>query len=54
MAPTPLHDLPAPPRRRLVVVATLRTTVRIALVVAFYFLIPMDPTKVCQTSGSVP
>ncbi|WP_051967601.1 potassium channel family protein [Kitasatospora mediocidica] len=44
MAQTQLDDLPAPPRRRLLVVATLRTTVRITLVTAVYFLIPMDRT----------
>lgn len=40
--PKPLDDLPSWERRRLVVAAVLRTIITVAVVVAIYFLIPMD------------
>ncbi|MDH6115089.1 hypothetical protein P3T36_004008 [Kitasatospora sp. MAP12-15] len=42
MAPTRFDDLPAQLRPRLVVQTTLRTTATVALVVAIYYLVPMD------------
>jgi len=42
MIDTPYDDLPARQRRRIVVGAILRTIATIALVVAIYFLVPMD------------
>ncbi len=39
---THFDDLPAQARRRLVLLATLRTIVTLTVVVALYFLLPMD------------
>jgi hypothetical protein len=42
MATLPFDDLPARPGRRVVLVSVLGTIVRVAAVLAIYFLIPMD------------
>ena len=39
---SPMHDLPAPPRRRLIVIGLLRASATTVVLVAAYYLVPLD------------